>query len=102
MPRLTARQQGDDLQQHGHTEHPGGGARGQRRRELLAAPSEQEGEDRRRGQRAQDRDRRTSAASEVAQAGSQLGEPTRARRRAERVAIRELAGDRHCRFRSAD
>ena len=99
MPRLAAREQRDDLQQHGHGEHPRRGV-GERGRELVAAPGEQEREDRRGGQRAHDRDQRASAATEVAEAGSQFGQPTRAprsRRRADRFATR----DRHRRFRSA-
>src|ERR671928_24287 len=46
MPRLTAREQRDDLQQNGHPEHPRGGV-GNRGRELLAAPGEHEREHRR-------------------------------------------------------
>jgi hypothetical protein len=71
MPRLTAPEQPDDLQQHGHGEHPR--RDGERGRELVAAPGQQEQEDRRGHQRPHHRDQRRSAATEVAEVGSQFG-----------------------------
>jgi hypothetical protein len=91
MPGLAAGEQRDDLQQHGRGEHPPRGA-GERGRELVAAPGEQQREDRRGGQRAQDRDQRASAAPEVAETRSQFGQLTpaaRSRGRADRFASRE-------------
>ena len=77
MPRLAAREQPDDLQQHGRGEHRcrGGGERGL---ELVALPGEQEHKDRRGHKRPHHRDQRTPAATEGTEAGSQFGQPTRA------------------------
>jgi len=77
MPRLTAGKERDDLQQHRHREHPRRGV-GDRGREFVALPGKQEREDRRRRQRPHHSDQRASAAPELAQAGSQFGQPTRA------------------------
>ena len=60
VPRLAARDERDDLQQRGDGEHPAGGAP-ERVDELVALAGEQEDEDRRRRQRADDRDQRAPA-----------------------------------------
>jgi hypothetical protein len=72
MPRLAPRDERDDLQQRGHREHPRRGV-GERSRELVATPGEQEDEHRRCGQRAHHRDRRSVAATEAAKARSHFG-----------------------------
>jgi hypothetical protein len=97
MPRLTARKQPDDLQQHGHGEHPRRGAR-KRGRELIAASREHVHQDRRGRQRARRPDQHAVPAPEVPQAGGHLTQLTRAppsRRRPDRFAT----GDRHRHFR---
>jgi hypothetical protein len=99
MPRLSACEQRDDLQQNGYPEHPRRGI-GESGRELFAAPGKHEHEDRCGRKRAQDRDQRTSAPTEVAQAGYQLGQPTCASRLPRR-AVRFVLRERHHGFRSA-
>jgi hypothetical protein len=72
MPRLAPRDQRDDLQQRGHSEHPRRGV-GERSLELVAPPDEQEQKHRRRGERAHHRDRRSVAATEAAEDRSHFG-----------------------------
>jgi hypothetical protein len=75
VPRLTAREQCDDLQQRGQDEDPRCGS-GERGGELVAAPGQKQPDDRGRGKRADDRDRRMAPATEAAEAGGERSQPS--------------------------